>query len=233
RPRSAPAGRCGARARGSGRRTPPGSAAASARPAAPPGRRAGRPAPRTGPWSGSRSRSAGASSAAARKRSTGAVTGRRLHLLSREQVGSAPAVSGTRSRSRVPSPTGVRSPTSKCWRKRKAGHQHRRALPRPALNHHPLTPATDPPAGWSASVLGLGGRVEGAEADLGELGGGDGGGGAGEGVGAGLGLGEGDDLADGGGAGQEHVEAVEAEGEAAVRGGAEGEALEEEPEAVL
>src|SRR4029453_3459995 len=54
-----------------------------------------------------------------RQRSTGAVTGRRLHLLSREQVGSAPAVSGTRSRSRVPSATEARSPTSKCWRKRK------------------------------------------------------------------------------------------------------------------
>src|SRR4029450_4351025 len=101
------------------------------------------------------------------------------------------------------------------------------------FNHRSPTPATGPTTGSSAPILGPGGGGEGAGARPGERGGGDGGGGAGEGVGAGLGLGEGDDVADGGGAGEEHVEAGEAEGEAAPRGGAVGQAPEEEAEAVL
>src|SRR4029453_10942635 len=109
-----------------------------------------------------------------RQRSTGAVTGRRLHLLSKEQVGSAPAVSGTRSRSRVPSPTGVRSPTSKCWRKRKAGHQHRRALPSPPLNTTPPPPPTPRRPGGRPRAWGLGGGGGGGGRTSGSWGGGTG-----------------------------------------------------------
>jgi hypothetical protein len=81
-------------------------------------------------------------------------------------------------------------------------------------------------------LLGLGGEVE-FDVGFAELFFVEGGGGAAHEVGAGLGFGEGDDVADVGGAAEEHDDAVDAEGEAAVGGGAELEGVEEEAEAAL